>query len=126
MDAIEKAKELIETITQDPRCVRLQAARAAVETDWGLQGKIRAWNVRKATLTESIKQPPEDRSELMEMQKKLAADYDELMAYPLMTELHTAQNELNELLMQINNMIQRAVSGEVDCSGGCDHCSGCH
>lgn len=126
MDPIEKAKELVETVVQDARCVRLQAARAAVETDGELQVRIQQWNAQKAVLTEAFKQPPADRGELKTMQKKLAADYDELMANPLLTELHDAQNGLNELLLQINNMLQRAVSGETDCSGGCAHCSGCH
>lgn len=129
MDAIEKAKELIEVLSQDPRCVRLQAARAAAGADAALQSRIRAWNVRKATLSEAMRQPPDDPSELIGMRKKLAADYDALMAEPPLAELHAAQTELNGLLMQINDMIQRAVSGEVDadgCGGDCGGCAGCH
>ena len=128
MDTIEKAQELIGTLTQDARCVRLQAARAAVETDGALQAQIRRLNVRKSTLAEAYRQPPADRGDLEDMKQKVTADYDELMANPRMIELQDAQNELNGLLMQINNMIQRAVSGETDadCGGDCGGCSGCH
>lgn len=126
MDTIEKAKELVETIVQDPRCVRLQAARAAANTDMELQKNVQAWNEQKADLNKALHNLPVDRSKLMDMQNKLSEDYDKLMAHPLMAELHTAQNELNDLLMQINNMMQRAVSGDVDCGGSCSNCSGCH
>ncbi|ADU26259.1 YlbF family regulator [Ethanoligenens harbinense] len=129
MDAIEKAKELVETISRDPRCVRLQAARAAAEADGALQSRIQTWNVRKEQLSTAMRQPVKDPAALIEQRKALSADYDALMAEPLMAELHTAQSELNGLLMQINNMIQRAVSGEVDadgCGGDCGGCPGCH
>lgn len=126
MDVIEKAKELTETISQDARCVRLQAARAAVETDRVLQNRLNAWNAEKSAFSTALRQQPSDKRELGDMQKKLGDAYDAIMAHPLMTELQAAQDELNALLTQINSMIQLTVSGEADCGGECARCPGCH
>ncbi len=125
MDVLEKARELAEAVSADARCLRLQKARAAVETDGPIQEEMARFRAEKEELMALLREPPEDRGAVMEKQKKLAADYDALMARPAMAELQKAQNEINGLLVQINQMLQSTVSGEVGCGGDCAGCRGC-
>lgn len=128
MDVIEKTRELSAALAQDARCLRLQAARAAVETDAALSARTAAWNGEKERLNRLMRQTPRDAQAVAALQKQLSEEYDAVMAHPAMAELKAAQDELNALLSHINSLIQLAVSGEADtseCAGGCADCPGC-
>ena len=129
MDVIEKARELAESVSQDARCLRLQRARAAVETDAALAARTAAWNREKENLMRLMRQTPRDAQAVAALQKQLSAAYDEIMAHPAMAALREAQDEMNALLSHINSILQTAVSGEPDasgCGGSCAGCAGCH
>lgn len=129
MDVIEKARELAEAVSQDERCLRLQGARAALETDAALAARTAAWNREKERLSQLMRQTPRDAQAVVALQKQLASEYDEIMAHPAMAALRAAQDEMNALLSHINSILQTAVSGEPDtsgCGGSCAGCPGCH
>jgi cell fate (sporulation/competence/biofilm development) regulator YlbF (YheA/YmcA/DUF963 family) len=130
MDVIEKAKELGVAITQDPRCVRLQVAKAANEADMELQKMIGEFNLKKIMLNAEYKKTPPDDARLKAFEEELRGIYGRILENDRMAEFNAAKKGMDEMLSHINGIIQVAISGEIDtpagCSGSCEGCAGCH
>ena len=131
MEVIEKAKELGLAIMDDPRCKRLQAAKAANDTDPELQDMIGEFNLKKMQLNNEFNKDPEQQSKegLSKIENELKEVYAKIMANKAMIEFTEAKKEMDEMVGHINSIIQVSISGEVDeggCAGNCASCSGCH
>ena len=135
MDVIEKARELGQVIVENEKCKRLQAAKAANDSDSELQEMIGEFNLRKMQLNNEFNKEPElqSKEKIIETEKGLKEIYAKIMASPSMIEFTEAKNDMDELLGHINNIIQMSISGEVDvdgdggsCGGNCSSCGGCH
>lgn len=128
-DVIEKAKELAMSIREDPRCQRLQVARAANDADPALQQLIGEFNLKKLALSRQYKTAPDDKEKIGALEEKIRSLYAQIMKTPGMKEYVAAKEELDKLNAQINAIIQLAVTGETggdsECSGNCAGCPGC-
>lgn len=130
MDIIEKARELGQALMEDERCKRLQAAKAANDSDANLQELIGEFNLKKLQMNNEFNKNPEQQSKekLSALEQELKDVYNKIMATPSMVEFTAAKKDMDELIGHINSIIQMSVSGEVDgsCSGNCASCGGCH
>ncbi|HCB99600.1 MAG TPA: hypothetical protein DEP42_00015 [Ruminococcaceae bacterium] len=126
MDIIEKVKDMTDCLAEDKRCLRLQAACAAVDTNEELQRKLMQLNDEKEALVKAMKDQSVDQKDVNVMRKEYDNHYTALLNNPLIEERRNAQNEMNALITQINTMVQRAVSGDASCGSDCSHCQGCH
>ena len=128
-DVIEKARELAESIQQDPRCHRMQVARAANDADPALQHLIGEFNLKKLALSRQYKTAPDDKEKIGALEDEIRTLYAKIMEDPGMKEYAAAKEAMDELNAQINAIIQLAVTGEVpeggSCSGNCEGCAGC-
>lgn len=131
MDIIEKARELGQALMEDERCKRLQAAKAANDSDAKLQEFIGEFNLKKIQMNNEFNKAPEQQSKekLSKIEQELKDVYNKIMTTPTMVEFTAAKKDMDELIGHINSIIQMSVSGEVDgsCSGNCASCGGgCH
>lgn len=132
MDVIEKARELADAITEDARCKRLLVAKENNDNDKELQEIIGEFNLKKMQLNNEFNKPEaEQNKETMEnLEKELKEVYGKAMSNKAMAEYNTAKTEMDQLVSQINEIIQVAISGEPEqggsCSGDCSCCGGCH
>lgn len=131
MDVIEKARELAEAISEDPRCKRLLVAKENNDSDKELQDIVGEFNLKKMQLNNEFNKPEDQQSKenMKKLEDELKAIYEKAMSNKAMAEYNTAKSEMDELVEQINGIIQVAITGEVapgGCSGNCSSCGGCH
>ena len=131
MEVIEKARELGIALSDDKRCKRLQAAKAANDEDSELQALIGEFNLKKMQLNNEFNKgsAQQAKEKLAEIEKELKEVYNKIMANSAMTEYTAAKKDVDELLEQINSIIKISVTGDSagsGCSGDCSACSGCH
>jgi cell fate (sporulation/competence/biofilm development) regulator YlbF (YheA/YmcA/DUF963 family) len=131
MDVIEKARELAQAISDDPRCKRLLVAKEKNDNDKELQDIVGEFNLKKIQLNNEFNKPEEQQSKenMTKLENDLKEIYQKAMSNAAMAEYNDAKKELDELVNQINAIIQVAITGEVaegGCSGNCASCGGCH
>lgn len=132
MEVIEIARELGQALSEDKRCKRIQAAKAANDNDAELQELIGEFNLKKIQLNNEFNKDPEQQSKekMSKIEQELKDVYSKIMGTPGMVEFTEAKKDMDELIGHINSIIQMSVSGEVDqggnCAGNCSSCAGCH
>lgn len=132
MDVIEKARELADAITEDARCKRLLVAKENNDNDKELQEIIGEFNLKKMQLNNEFNKPEAEqkKEEMEKLEQELKNVYGKAMSNKAMIEYNTAKQEMDQLVNQINEIIQVAISGEPEtdhnCSGDCSCCGGCH
>jgi cell fate (sporulation/competence/biofilm development) regulator YlbF (YheA/YmcA/DUF963 family) len=115
MDIIKMTRELGKAIQQDERYAAYMAAKQANDNDEELQ-KLKS-EERLKTLDEELK-----------------SIYAQIMGNDGMIAFNTAQNELEQLISDVNQIITMCANGEDPdtceiqhgCSGSCSTCGGCH
>ncbi|MDR3644496.1 MAG: YlbF family regulator [Clostridia bacterium] len=133
MDVIEKARELGELLREDPRCRRMQAAKAANDLDAELQKLIGEFSAKKAALSDELGSGHIDREKSRQYEREMRELYAQLMNKPSMAEYNEAHKAVDELVGHINSIVQASISGEPEpessqggCgAGGCEGCAGC-
>ena len=135
MTIIEKVRELGVMIQQDERYSNYNLAKDANDADEDLQEMINNFNLMRMNLNAEMSRPEKNSEKIAEYDQKIKEAYNTIMANENMINFTKAQNEMNALLAQINNVITYAANGEdpmtcpvetPTCSGSCESCGGCH
>ncbi len=127
-NVFELAITLGKALKNDPRMVRMDAARAAFEQDASVKTLLTEYDVQQKAM-QAVASSEDFEPEMLEMiQNRINALYEQIMNHPAYAELNAAQEEVNELMNAVNNTINFAVTGEVptDCTHDCSTCGGCH
>lgn len=123
MDVMEIARQLGEEIQKDDRYKNLESAKMMQGMDISLQSLIEDFNTSRSIMMKEMEKTTPDNEKVEELQKKLEALYQEVMANNNMKAFVDASQEMDKLLSQINGVIQFYVTGEEACSP--DACASC-
>lgn len=121
------AKELGEAIAEDPRMIRMKAAKAAYESNGEIAVLLTEYSIQREALTSIGDEGGEINTDaITRIQDRLDEIYDKITTNSLFIELDEAQTEVNELMANVNNIIKLNATGESPCTHDCSTCGGCH
>ena len=121
------AKELGEAIAEDPRMIRMKAAKEAYESNADIAILLTEYGIQREALTSIGDEGGEINTDaITRIQDRLDEIYDKITTNPLFIELDEAQTEANELMANVNNIIKFNATGESPCTHDCSTCGGCH
>ncbi len=135
MTIIDKARELGAMIQQDQRYIDYNKAKEINDKDEDLQKMISEFNLLRLQLNSEMSKPDKSSEKIAGYDKDIKALYSRIMENENMANFTRAQNDMNSLLSQINNIITYSANGEdpmtcpaesmSGCSGDCGSCGGC-
>lgn len=134
MDIIKMARELGKAIQQDERYTAYMAAKDANDNDEELQKLIGDFNLKRMNINQEMSNPEKSEERLKKLDEELKEIYAQIMGNDGMIAFNTAQNELEQLIGDVNQIITMCANGEDPdtcqvqhgCSGSCSTCGGCH
>lgn len=134
MDIIEMTRELGKAIQQDERYKAYMAAKEANDKNEELQKLIGDFNLKRMNINQEMSNPEKSEERLKKLDEELKAIYAQIMGNDGMIAFNTAQNELEQLIGDINQIVTMCANGEDPdtcevqhgCSGSCSTCGGCH
>jgi cell fate (sporulation/competence/biofilm development) regulator YlbF (YheA/YmcA/DUF963 family) len=135
MDLIAMAREIGKGIQQDERYKKATGDAAAVNASAEIKEKISAFEDLRVQLEAAMAQsvPGQQDSEVMDLDEKMHALYDEINAHPLMMTYNESRHEFEELINFLTHIITGSANGEnpdeiqmESCTGSCSTCGGCH
>jgi cell fate (sporulation/competence/biofilm development) regulator YlbF (YheA/YmcA/DUF963 family) len=128
MEIFEMAKLLGLAIREDDRIKKLEEAKLAYENDETIRILTTEYDVQQKALATAYGSAERDDAFINSVNERIAAIYEEVIATEAYKQYEKAQNAVNDLMEQVNNAIQAAVSGiEPDgCTHNCATCKGCH
>lgn len=134
MDIIKMTRELGKAIQQDERYAAYMAAKQANDNDEELQKLIGDFNLKRMNINQEMSSPEKSEERLKTLDEELKSIYAQIMGNDGMIAFNTAQNELEQLISDVNQIITMCANGEDPdtceiqhgCSGSCSTCGGCH
>jgi len=127
-EIIEKAKELGAMLQASEQMKRYNASKLAFEADEEVQNLVKEYNLQRMNMMNVLEEEDADGSRMAELEERIKAIYEKVMAAPTMVEMQAAGQALQELVGQINGVISFYVTGEepTSCTHDCSTCGGCH
>lgn len=123
---IEMAHHLGETIKQDRRFSRYDAAHKAFEAEPKLKHMMTEYSAQQAALQSVYGKPDIDKTLTDAIVGRINTLYLEITEHPVYKEFVDAKAELDELIKGVNDEIYFVLTGEAphSCSGDCTSCGG--
>lgn len=123
---IEMAHHLGDTIKQDRRFLRYDAAQKALSGDGLLSRLMTEYNAQQAALSSVYGKPEVDHELTGAIEGRINTLYLEITENEIYKEFVDAKSELDELIKGVNDEIFLALTGEAphSCSGNCSACGG--
>lgn len=134
MDVIELTRELGKAIQQDDRFIAYNLAKQANDNDEGLQADMDRFSKLRADLGSAMSAEEPDRDNIAALDKELKEVYGRIMKNPNMIVFEGAQQNLENLVNNIQQIITLCANGEApatcqpqtsSCTGSCSTCGGC-
>jgi len=133
MDIIEMTRELGKAVQEDGRYKAYMAAKEVNDSDEELQKLIGDFNLKRMNINQEMSNPEKSEERLKALDEELKSIYAQIMGNDNMIAFNTAQNELEQLIGDINQIITMCANGEDPetcqiqhgCSGSCSTCGGC-
>lgn len=134
MDIITMARELGKAVQQEEAYKNYMAAKEANDNNEELQKLIGDFNLTRMNLNQEMSNPEKTEEKIRELDEKLKSIYAQIMGDDGMMAFNTAQNELEQLVSEVQQIIAMCANGEDPdtcevqhgCSGSCESCGGCH
>lgn len=124
MEVMEIAAMLGAKIKEDPRIVRLNAAREQYEKDEAMLTAMVEYNAQQTALTEAYKKPEQDKDLIAAIEKRLGELYEIITTSAAFIEYNAAQEEVNAFMNEVNAEITFQITGERPCAHDCSSCGG--
>ncbi|MBQ5311295.1 MAG: YlbF family regulator [Oscillospiraceae bacterium] len=134
MDIIQLTRELAKALQQDQRYINYSAAKKVNDADEELQKKITEFHSVQME-SRALTQAGGEREEIVKLNSRLTALYNEITANPNMIAFEKARDDMDSVLESINFIITSAANGNdpmtcpetppPSCGGSCAGCSGC-
>jgi len=133
MDVIELTRELGKAIQNDDRYIAYQLAKQVNDEDTQLQEDISRFETLRLELNRIMSSSPVDNELMKKTDDELKEVYRKVMQNPNMIVFNSAQNALESLISNINQIISLCANGEdpetcqpsSKCGGSCATCGGC-
>lgn len=135
MDIMELTRELGKALQRDDRYIAYSLAKQANDEDEELQGEISRFEELRMSLGGAMSAEEPDSDRIKELDTELKALYQKIMKNPKMIVFTGAQQALEKLVTNMQQIIQLCANGEdpdtcnipeAGCSGSCASCAGCH
>ena len=138
MTVIDAARQLGAVVQTDARYIEYVKAKKLNDADEELQNLIGDFNLIRQNLSmESSKEPDEaDGEKIKELNLKMQAAYEKIMANENMAMFTVAKQGMDKLMSEINTILTYSVEGAdpatcpsappaSECTGSCSSCGGC-
>ncbi|MDE7097633.1 MAG: YlbF family regulator [Ruminococcus sp.] len=133
MDIIEMTRELGKALQADDRYTAYMLAKQANDNDTVLQALINGFENMRLQLNEELAKDDKDTDRIKELDKGIKSNYKQIMSNKNMIVFTAAQNSLESLVNNMNQIITMCANGEdpdtcqpsTGCSGSCATCGGC-
>ncbi len=134
-EIIEKAGELGKMIAKCPEAERVNTAGEKMNANDEAVDMLQSYNDNRREATEKLRSLGNPTQEDIEkFRAEDMAEFEKLMANPLIKEYIEANQEMENLVNQVNAVltyfIQGGQEGELSanggCGGDCSGCTGCH
>ena len=133
MDIIEMTRELGKALQQDDRYIAYSLAKQVNDDDTELQADIKKFESLRLELNTEMSRSDLNGEKLKQLDADIKEIYAKIMANENMKTFTAAQNALEGLVTNINQIISLCASGEdpatcqpsPGCSGSCETCGGC-
>ncbi len=134
MEIMEMTRALGKALQQDDRYIAYNLAKQVNDEDKELQADIEKFTKLREELTAEITKEDKDADRLKEIDEGIKSTYAKIMANKNMVVFNAAQNALESLVNNINQIISMCANGEdpdtceptTGCTGSCATCGGCH
>lgn len=133
-NVIKMTRELGKAIQQDDRYIAYNLAKQANDNDEELQKLIGEFNLKRMNLNQEISSENKDPDRVKAIDDEIKSIYAQIMSNKNMVVFTAAQNALEQLISDVNQIISMCANGEDPdtcevshgCSGSCSTCGGCH
>ncbi len=125
----ELAAELGKAIKADPRLDAMEKAKTAYDNDPKIQAYLVEFDAQQKALQLEGAKEDADKALIASIQGRTDELYRLIMQNESFAALSDAQQAVNELMEQVNNIITFNITGELpsSCTGNCSSCGGsCH
>lgn len=133
MDVIQLARQLGAAIQQSEEYKNYIAAKEQNDADETLQKQIAEFNLLKMQYDTEMEKDDPSKDKIKEINEKITALYNQIMAGESMAAYNVAYNTYNELCSKVSNILLMCENGEDPdtcepsaCTGNCASCGGCH
>ncbi|MPM60716.1 hypothetical protein SDC9_107568 [bioreactor metagenome] len=132
VEIFELAKQLGEEILKTPETKRILDAKAAYESNEKAVELVESYNKIQNEYQEKITVGELSKEEYEKATNELIEKGQQLRENAVTSELINAENAFNEYMSKIYKIISTTISGEemteedLNCSGSCESCGGCH
>ena len=134
MDVIELTRELGKAIQQDDRFIAYNLAKQANDNDKELQDDMDRFSQLRKDLGTAMSAEEPDKNKIGELDKEIKELYQKIMKNQNMIVFQGAQQALEALVNNIQQIITLCANGEDpdtcqpstgSCTGSCSTCGGC-
>ena len=133
MDIIEMTRELGKALQNDDRYIAYDLAKQANDNDEVLQKQIASFEEMRVQLTYELSKEDKDTDKIKELDQSIKDTYQKIMSNRNMMVFSAAQNALEALVNNMNQIITLCANGEdpatcepsTGCTGSCATCGGC-
>ncbi|MDE5854412.1 MAG: YlbF family regulator [Ruminococcus sp.] len=133
MDIIEMTRELGKALQNDDRYTAYMLAKQANDNDTILQTLINGFENMRLQLNEELAKDDKDTERIKELDEGIKSNYKKIMENKNMIVFTSAQNSLESLVNNMNQIITMCANGEdpetcqpsTGCTGSCATCGGC-
>ena len=133
MDIIEMTRELGKALQNDDRYIAYDLAKRANDNDEELQKQIASFEEMRSQLNTEIIKEDKDTDRIKELDQGIKDVYQKIMSNRNMMVFSAAQNALEALVNNMNQIITLCANGEdpetcepsTGCTGSCSTCGGC-
>ncbi len=124
-EIMEAAANLGAMLKLHPAMLAADQAEAAYLADTALQEKMNEYGVHQQAIADLVGKEDSDECRKA-LEHRLDTLYDEIMEHPLYVEYIQKKDAVNDLMSEVNEAINFAITGKHSCHGNCHGCSGCH
>ena len=133
MDIIEMTRELGKALQNDDRFIAYTLAKQANENDAELNKLIEEFEQMRSDLNTELCKEDKDTDRIKELDEGIKSRYKKIMENKNMIVFTGAQNALESLVNNMNQIITMCANGEdaetcqpsTGCTGSCSTCGGC-
>lgn len=136
MNIIDLARNFGKEIQKTDEYLELMRAKKENDNDKELNDLIGKFNLLKFDIQRLLSDKEDQQEKINEKNSKLSEIYKKIMENKNMIAFNKASDNMNAIMNKINSILMAAVNGEdplmfsefnnLECSGSCGGCQGCH
>ena len=124
---IKKAQELAAIISQSDEYIAMRVAEDAATKDEQLTDAFAEYEEKRSQMERLTMQDNPDYDQMGALSREIEEVQEKFNAYPMAKALQTARKGFTDMMMQVNQELQKVLAPEEasGCGGHCESCSGC-